>query len=217
MTKDVWNRCNNNQRHEVLNARAALIEGRVWDYVTGITFGEFKVAGKWGAKSDDVTFTSKADGWALAITTDKDIQADLVKAGYKYESNFWNHPEGKWTLKQKGSDCILHVVGLKPPYDAYMVVHFDSGGGSIFNWKHLSDWWNNKGVTQDDVTRGLGGTAAARHLKGISPDMDKLLAQGEAPASQGFLRLRKAPVWAVIPALVGLGGLILFLFFALKF
>jgi RHS repeat-associated protein len=179
VTKADWNKWNNDQRQEVLNNRAILMEAGVWGNVTSITFGTFTVVDNWGTANDKTNFTPSTSGWALAITTDKDIQADLVKAGFKYESNVWNHPEGKWTLKQGGDDFILHVVGLKGPSDKYMVNHFDSGGGSIFNKKHFSDWWNNKGVTQDAVTRSLGGTPAASHLKGISPDIDKLLTQGK--------------------------------------
>jgi hypothetical protein len=101
VTQATWNNWNSDQRQEVLNNMAVLMEAGVWDHVSGIQFGTFNVVDKRGAKNDEAHFTPDASGYALAITIDKDIQADLVKAGFGYESDVWSHPEGKWALEQK--------------------------------------------------------------------------------------------------------------------
>ncbi len=83
VTKADWNKWNNDQRQEVLNNRAILMEAGVWGNVTSITFGTFTVVDNWGTANDKTNFTPSTSGWALAITTDKDIQADFSKGRFQ--------------------------------------------------------------------------------------------------------------------------------------
>jgi hypothetical protein len=76
---------------------------------------------------------------------------------------------------EPGDDIVLHVVMLNKPADDWATAHFDRGGGSLLNSEHFSDYWNNTGPSPDVITRGLGKTPAAQYLRGISPNIDKLL------------------------------------------
>ena len=172
--QDVWNnQFDNTKRQQVLNLRAALIDKGVWGNVTSIAFLQVNTERNTFSENRVMATVDNKNGWELAITTNKDIRSDLK--GFESESPAWHHHEGSWTLLQQGDDIVLHLIGLHPPADQFIEGHFDSGGGSFFNSKHRSDWWNNTGPTPDQITSGLGKTSAGQYLKGISPEVDKLL------------------------------------------
>jgi hypothetical protein len=195
LNKATWNRWDNDKRQAILNTRASLLAAGVWGSVKSIGFAHIKVdyetktstvtGGTTGAtgtyqsvKGVTVTPDNK-DGWAVVFNSDKDIRPALESAGFFSESPAWNHPEAAWTYKQRGDDIVLHIAGIKGMNNV-QAGHYDTGGGSIFNLKHFGEWLSRKaGATQDDITRGLGGTAAAQHLRGITPAIDRLLAQGQ--------------------------------------
>jgi hypothetical protein len=120
------------------------------------------------------TWDNKSD-WAVFFSTDNDIKSTLEHHDYFFEDPSLNHKEGKWTEKQKGKDIVNHVVALKWGNNLHSD-HFDGGGGG-WSLQHGWEVVMNTGPNPDTVTRGLAGTPAAEHLKGISPSMDKLLMQ----------------------------------------
>ncbi len=175
----IWNGWSNDQRQTVLNVRAVLQDKGLWGSVKNITFGNISVKDNWGPRNT-VNFTpdNSKNAGALAITSDQNLEWVFAKSpDFERESANWNHPEGRTTFKEKGDDIVLHAVLLDKPADDYGALHFDSGGGSILNSEHRSDWWSSSGPSPDRVTTGLGKTGAATYLRGISPSMDKLLTQ----------------------------------------
>jgi hypothetical protein len=192
LNKQVWNDWNNDKRQQILNTRASLMAAGVWGNVTSIGFGSFQVNQEQAEMVEmrpgmelptfnqavSVTQDNK-NGWAVIMTTNQDIRHALEAAGYKSESAIWNHPEGTWTYKERGDDVVAHIIGFKTGTNL-MQHHFDTGGGSIFSVSHFKEWWYKiGGATQDQITRALGNTPSAQHLRGISPSVDKLLTQGQ--------------------------------------
>ena len=175
VTKAIWNSWDNDQRQRVLNARAVLKEAGVWKHVTRITFGDLKKERNL-LSANKAYFTPNQKSWFLAITTNKDIGPDLKKAGW---SDRWNpnHPENKANWMEPGWGIVMHLGQLMPPSDKYSWIHWDKGGGWIFHPGHLEEVFKGTGASTDDVTKHLGQTEAAKHLKGISKDIDKLLIQ----------------------------------------
>jgi len=171
-----WNSWSNDQRQHVLNVRAALMERGVWNNITRIAYGNVGVDEHYFSRNE-THFTPDNKGWNLALTSNQNIEWALKDAGFKGESAHWDHPEGRYTMKQPGDDIVLHMVMLNKPADEYATAHFDRGGGSIFNPEHFSDYWNGRNPSPDDVTRGLGKTPAAQYLRGVTPNIDKLLTQ----------------------------------------
>ena len=175
----IWNGWSNEQRQTVLNVRAVLIDKGVWGDVATIGFGDVSVKDEWGPRNT-VTFTpnNSKSASALAVTSKKNLEwVFAANPAFERESANWNHAEGRTTFKQKGNDIILHAVLLDKPADAYTAFHFDSGGGSILNGEHASDWWNRTGPSPDRASTGIGQTSAGQFLKGISRSLDKLLTQ----------------------------------------
>ena len=161
----------------MLNLRASLIDKGVWGNVTSIAFLRINTDRNVFSENRVTATVDNRNGWGLGITANKDIKSALEAKGFGSESPTWHHHEGAWTLLEKGNDIVLHVIGLHPPADQYMTSHFDSGGGSFFNSEHRSDYFNDRGPSPDRVTSYLGGTPAGQHLKGITPEIDKLLTQ----------------------------------------
>jgi hypothetical protein len=122
---------------------------RAWSQIKAICFGDLKV------EQRHAHYTPSLHGWALGLIPSGDVRPLLTHAGFRLESTRWNHPEGLWGLKQRGTGYVLHVIALRPPADDYLVTHFDSGGGSWLSLKHLSDWWYNRGVRHEDVAEYL--------------------------------------------------------------
>jgi RHS repeat-associated protein len=186
-----WNGWGNDQRQQVLNARAKLIAAGVWDSVKSVDFSRFTI------KSENVqvrtpsprfpnatstatrqtlsfSIDNSAAGFRIALTTDRDIRPALQASGY--QEQFVNHPEGQWQLKEVGDDIVIHFVGLKDPYSQFTQIHFDGGGGGA-SIKHAMEVMSGGGPTTDDVTRYLGkNESTAVSLRGISSSIDKLLA-----------------------------------------
>src|SRR5262249_1190222 len=157
---------------EILNTRAALLAADLWGYVTGIMFGKYSVERKWLGANRTVFKKDNADGWVVAITTDRDIRPLLRSArDFVYQSPRLKHHEAAWTYKQVGADIVIHLAGYLPPAEGIIGVHFDAGGGRL-SVRHMRDWWRNTGVSQEEVTRGLAKTPAAQYLRGISADLD---------------------------------------------
>jgi RHS repeat-associated protein len=195
LNKSAWNGWDNDKRQAILNTRASLMAAGVWGSVKSIGFAHINV--EYETKISTVTGSTTGatgtyqsvkgvavtpdnkNGWAVVFNSDKDIRSDLESAGFYSESPIWNHPEGAWTYKQKGDDIILHVIGIKGMTDM-QAGHYDTGGGSIFSLKHFGEYLSGRaGASQDDITRSLGGTSAAQHLRGITPAIDRLLVQGQ--------------------------------------
>jgi hypothetical protein len=122
------------------------------------------------------TVDNSQRGYELAITTNKNIRSDLEKAGFEDRFNPQHH-ENQSNYYQKGDGIVLHLGFLLSPSDQYTSAHYDSGGGSIFNKEHRSDYFNGTGVSPDRATTALGKTSAAPYLRGISESMDRLLTQ----------------------------------------
>jgi len=160
--RETWNEWNRNQRLEVLNTRAVLTSCRAWSQIKAICFGDLKVERR------RAYYRPSLQGWALGLTPSGDVRPLLTHAGFRLESTRWNHPEGRWGLKQRGTGYVLHVIALRPPSDDYLVSHFDSGGGAWFSLSHFTDWWYNRGVRHDEVARHLSTTAAGEHLEGVA-------------------------------------------------
>jgi RHS repeat-associated protein len=181
-----WNGWSNNQRQDVINARANLIAAGIWDNVTSLDFSQFKVSQELNnpargrapasySQKVDFWIDNSQSGWRLALTTDKDVTDSLRQQGYRSQSS--GHPEGKWQLKGSGDDIVLHFVGMKDPNGRFTQIHWDGGGGRV-SLTHAREVLNNKNPTPDDVSRHLGkNPASAPHLRGISNSMDKLLTQ----------------------------------------
>jgi RHS repeat-associated protein len=173
-----WNGWSNDQRQNLLNARAVLIESGLWNKVCAVAYGEIKQDSRYG-----VQFTADNKGYALAFTVEAQTWPDqykvLADAGFTPMINL-NHPENydDWYQPDLGSNSdgiIIHLGTLKTPSNDWVGAHFDSGGGSILSYEHFKDWRNRTGPSPDRVTGALGNTPAARHLRGISESMDKLL------------------------------------------
>jgi hypothetical protein len=181
--KSTWKGWDDAKRQNILNTRAALIAAGVWGNVTSIGYGsiDYKTEtynfdkGQRTIKTPVGVTLDNKNGWAVVFSTDKDIRSTLEQNGYFSEDPALNHPEGKWTEKQRGDDIVNHVVGLKWG-DNMHADHFDGGGGG-WSLRHAWEVVTNTGNTPDRITSGLAGTPAAVHLKGISPSMDKLLTQ----------------------------------------
>jgi RHS repeat-associated protein len=171
-----WDGWSNDQRQGVLNLRADLSAAGVWDSVATVTYGALKVEDGWFSNSASFTPNNSQGSWTLAITTTKDIKADLEKAGFEDRLNA-NHPENQLNYYEKGDGIVLHLGTLIPPDNKYTTGHFDRGGGRITNSEHFSDYWNRTGPSHDAVTTALGQTRARQYLIGVSNSMDKLLTQ----------------------------------------
>ncbi len=177
--KDVWNnQFNDDKRQRVLNLRASLSAKGVWGNVTSIAFLQVNTERNVFSENRVTATVDNKNGWDLAITTNTDIKSALEATKlFASESPYWHHHEGSWTLLEKGNDIVLHVIGLHPPANQFTTSHWDAGGGSIFNSEHRSDVQNDRGPSPDRVTSYLGGTSAGQYLKGITPEIDKLLTQ----------------------------------------
>jgi RHS repeat-associated protein len=185
VTKDIWNGWDNEQRQTTLNARALLISIGVWDHVTSLAFSKFEFKERVtidvrGNPRHNRVLSFEIDnksGWRIAITTDTDTEALLShNSQLRSEWAIWNHPEGRWTYKQKGDDIVVHLVGIMPPWDKYTQFHTDSGGGSIFNSEHRNEVSSGTGSGQDRVSEYLGKNPSTRKLlQGISRSLDKVL------------------------------------------
>lgn len=174
----IWNGWSNDQRQNLLNARAVLIETGLWNRVCAVAYGQIKQDSRYG-----VEFTADNKGYALAFTVEGQNSVDqykaLEKAGFTPMINL-NHPEHyddfyQPDLGRNTDGIIIHLGTLKKPSDDWITAHFDSGGGSILSREHFKDWWNRTGPSPDRVTGALANTPAAKHLRGISESMDKLL------------------------------------------
>jgi hypothetical protein len=160
--QETWDQWNQNQRLEALNTRAVLVSCGAWSHIRTICFGDL------ACQRRRAHYSPALHGWALGLLPSGDVRHLLISAGFRLESTRWNHPEGRWSLKQSGPGYVLHVIALQPPSDEFLVSHFDSGGGSLFSMSHISDWWHNRGVRHDEVARYLSRTAAGEHLHGLS-------------------------------------------------
>jgi RHS repeat-associated protein len=174
-----WDNMSSDQRQRILNARAFLIASNLWDSVSSIGLAVFEKDEKGNLKSYRIDNKS---GWEVAFTTT--IPHDTLKYLLKlagYEEQNTNHPEAQWQLKESAgvsgtffTVIIAHFLGVKSPNDKYIDIHFDKS--DIIS--HATDWYNNSGPSSDDITKALGKNPdAAKHLKGISDSMDKLLNQ----------------------------------------
>jgi hypothetical protein len=162
-----------------------LISLDVWNHVTSLAFSKFEI--KQNVTHDlrgNPRFDSKLSfeidnksRWRIALTTDTDTKAILENnPKLKTESALWNHPEGRWTFKEKGDDIVMHFVGIRPPWEKYTQIHTDAGGGSIFNAEHRKEVSSGTGSSQDRVSAYLGKNPSTRKLLvGISPSLDKVL------------------------------------------
>lgn len=163
MASSIWNGWDNEQRHRVLNARAVLVQAGAWEYVTSVTYGDLKRIRHW-FRHHEVEYTINQRGWFLAITTSKDIGPVLKSSGWENRFNP-NHFENQNNWMQPGKDVVMHLAQLIPPADRYSVIHFDRGGGKIWHWHHLKEYYTGKGgATVHDVSNAIAETNAGRHL-----------------------------------------------------
>jgi hypothetical protein len=150
--QETWDQWNRNQRLEALNTRSVLASCGVWSHIGAICFGDLSCQRRLAY------YTPSLNGWALGLVPSDDVRPLLTRADFRQESTRWNHPEGRWSLKQRGAGYVLHVIALQPPSDEFLVSHFDSGGGSWFSASHISDWWYNRGVEHAEVAKYLSRT-----------------------------------------------------------
>jgi hypothetical protein len=181
----IWNSWSNDQRQDLLNFRAEAMSVGLWDSVTAVfSVNHWFEQGKLRVSFDD---TGREGGWILGFTTDlnsrqlklalegKNFLAEAPDLKYGWPiSNPPQHPEGEWTMKQRGDDIILHIVGLKYPFTWLQESHFDGGGGKL-TLTHSIEVLTGTSPTKDNVTAYLLKTNAGQYLRGISPKLDKEL------------------------------------------
>lgn len=172
ITAEQWDSWPPDQRKQVVNFRARMAAAGLWSELDRVMFVKVNSDGR------TTIATVEPEAWMnflLAFTIKEtadgeqgdfdDFRRKLDRAGIRRD-RFCRHKEASWSHHEGGSGISLHILGLKPPSNGMCVAHFDAYGGNWWNPRHVFDAFRKAGPTQDEVTKWLCASSAAReHLR----------------------------------------------------